>query len=300
MSCKESRLLIAGLADDRVPEALAAHAETCPACAERLAWDARLRATLRSTAPVPTPAVLDRIRAEIASSGSLSLPRGRGWREGVRGFLKGKLRVGLALPLAAGAAALAVLATLPRPAEAVTPLSVFNRMGRAVVAVTGRLTPLDLRTVRRADGSTAQIVSVAGRAIEPGPDGVVSLERARGKTADVRASEAPAASPSNSEAPRRAAAKQIAEAPSAAGAPTKDSTEIDGKLADRARSKALERARGSEPTLRVDLDPAHYRSIAFGADRDHLVLVPKAPAGGRYVVEIDPRSGLPRSVHFQR
>ncbi|MDR3688338.1 MAG: zf-HC2 domain-containing protein [Fimbriimonas sp.] len=48
-------------------------------------------------------------------------------------------------------------------------------------------------------------------------------------------------------------------------------------------------------TVDIDLDESHYKSIAFGSNKDVLLLVPKGVAGKRYEVAVDDRSKLPKT-----
>lgn len=301
MNCKECRLLVAGLTDDALPDALAAHVESCPACAGLLAVDARLRATLRSHAPAASPTVLARIRAEIP----LSPPGKRGWGEGIRRLLAGNTLMKITLP-ATALLAVALVATLPHSANAATPLATFVKMKRAVLAQAKSPTQIEIHTGRIHDGSIGTWVVVDGELTELGPNGTFHLNK-DGKDITIKTLSSTSTNLSSLPPEVRAQVqKEIDAAMSGHGGPGVKTSVVkkylgpDGKEIDEATALAAMRAQGIEITTSVDLDEGDYSSVAFGADHDHLVLTRKKAKGQRQVVTLDPKTSLPKVVRLER
>ena len=291
MNCKQAHLTIAGLTGDETPPALAAHVERCPACAALLGADARLRATLRSPAPVASPAVLARLREGIAASPRRRTP--------IEAFLRNPT-MKITLP-ATALLAVALVATLPRAAEAATPRATFAKMRKAVLAHAKSMTSLDVKVGKTPDGAVGTWVVLDGELTQLGPNGTFhSVKDGKDITVQTSMNGSPDLS-SLTPAQRAQVQKAIRDAMSGHG--LSNSTVryiVDGKPVDAATGQAKLHEQGIDLTLSIDLDESDYRSILFGADHDHLVLLPKNAKDRRTVVTLDPKTSLPRAVAEER
>ena len=292
MNCKESRLLIAGLTGVDLPDALAAHVEDCPACAGLLHADARLRSTLRSYAPLASPSVLGRVRAEIADS----RPRSR------FGLLRKSTLMKITVPALSALLVATALVALPHPADAATPLATFAKMKRALLAQAKTMTQLDVKLGKKPDGSVGTWVLVDGDLVEPGKDGSFHSTK-DGKNITVMTSLDHPDLSRFTPAQRAQIEKAIKDAmrgKGTGGVEVVTNYVVDGKRVSEKEGKAALKKHGIDLSISLDLDEGDYRTIAFGADRDHLVLSPKAAKDRRYVVALDPKTSLPKNVLLQR
>lgn len=295
MRCQEAHTRIAALIGDELPETLAAHVERCAACAAHLDADARLRAILRAPAPVASAAVLVRIRQGIDTPARRAQPRFGGllWVPALK----------VSLPVAA-VLAVAFVATWPRAAEAATPRTVFSRMRGAVLARARSMTSLEVGVGSAPDGPNRGEVGtwvVLDGELTRLRRGGTFRSRKDGKTIVVASSTGRPDLSSLTPAQRAQAEKAIRQAlrdHGRSGGPV--TYVVDGERVDAAAGEARLRESGVDLTIAINLDESDYRAIAFGVDRDHLVLTPRAAGDRRLVVALDPRSGLPRTVAEER
>ncbi len=301
MKCKEAQLLVAGLTGDILPETLAAHVEACPACAELLAVDARLRATLRSQPPVPSPYVLGRIRQEIATSKPLSPLGERGWGEGTRRLLERNTLMKITLPALSALAVATALVALPHRSDAATPLATFAKMKRAVLAQAPSMTALELKVGKTPEGAVGAWVVIDGELTQLAPNGSFHTVK-DGK--DITVTSSVDGSPDLSRlspAQRALVQKAIRDAMSGKGGANVTTTyTVNGQTVDEATAKRALHDNGVDLSVSIDLDEDDYRAIAFGTDHRHLVLVPKSFKGRRAVVTLDPKTSLPLAVAEER
>lgn len=288
MNCKEANLIIAGLIGDELPSELETHVRHCAACADLLAADSKIRTTLRSAEHLPSPYVLGRIRQEIA------LPVRNSWLE----RLKGNKLMKIGIPSAAVLAL--ALALLPRPVDAATPKAAFAKMKTAVLAKAKQRTSLEIKVGQKPDGTVGGWVVLDGELTELPMNTTLRLDK-DGKQISV--STAMTTSEDTSSLPpevQAAIKKAIEEAKANGGASQTTTYSINGKEVDAATANRILQEHGIDLKISVDLDETHYRAISFGSDQNHLILSPKSASDRRYVVTLDPKSNLPKSVQLQK
>ena len=196
--------------------------------------------------------------------------------------------------------AVLLVSTLPHAADAATPRAAFARMRRAVLARAKSMTSLDVRIGKTPEGAIGTWIVLDGELTRLGPNGTFHADQG-GKRITVESSTNMPDLASLPPAQREKIEKAIREA--MRGGERSSATVkyiVDGKEVDAATGLARLRENGVDLTLTIDLDESDYRSIAFGSDRDHLVLTPRSAKDRRLVVALDPRSGLPRTVAQER
>ena len=288
MNCKEAQQQIAALSDDRVPDQLAAHVRSCATCTDLLSADARFRAALRQSCQELSPMVLSRIHQEIAT------PSRRSWLESLGGNTLMKITVPATAALAL---ALAIMTMAPLSASAATPGATFAKMKKAVLAKAKQVDSLGIRIGKKDDGSIGTWVVVDGQLTEVPASGTYHTT-VDGKDVTVMTS-----TPDLSKLPPDVQAqvqKALADAIKNGTGVMMKKFVVNGQEVDEETAHKLLQEQGIDLNISIDLNEGDYKSIAFGADRNHLVLSPKAAKDRKYVVTLDPKTELPSNVVLER
>lgn len=295
MKCNEAHLKIAGLTGDDLPDDLARHVQSCPACAQLLATDERLRRTLRTETVVPAYA-LGRIRTAIAESEAA--PSRKTW---IESLMKSRTTMKLTLPALLALAIGATFVALPRPAAATSPKprATFAKMKRAVLATAKQNTDISIRVGKGENGSVGAWVVIDGELTELKPN-----------TPFHRSTDGAEITVTTSQDLSNVPPEQRAEVEKAIAEAVKNgktgkvhvSTSINGKPVSPDEARALLHQAGIDMDMNVDidLDDKHYSSIEFGPNESTLILTPKSRKDRHLVVQLDPKSSLPRNVLLRR
>ncbi|RYG37947.1 hypothetical protein EON81_05170 [bacterium] len=286
MNCKEARLAIAGLNGDTLPEGLDRHIQSCSDCADLLAADAEFRSTLRRHVPTASPYMLGRIRQEIAAPAPVQLS----WFED----LFGNKLMKIALPATALIAV--ALAILPRTATAAGPKETFDKMKKAILANAKEMSPEEAKKV---PGKNHWGV-VNGELTEVGTENWVSYVWNGKAYAVAYDRSTPVKGKGRSiDGTSKGGTIHVTEVGDSARVVTKDKKSGESKVIYVRGSKGTAKLPEGFAKIRLSLDETKYRSIAYGANQDQLVLTPEKKEH-RYVVMLDTASRLPKNIRLER
>ena len=299
MKCKEAQRFLTGLtseplAPDEVEEALR-HVEKCEQCAHFVAFNDQVEAAL-SASPLLNPQLFGRVQGEIALS-SRPVPIYSTWMRTFGGFnLMKKLTL-----TAASAAVLTIagLGLISTSAQAMEPKAKFNSMRSAVLATAKSQTRgasvgggIGSTMVQAGVSANGAWILVNGQLVQPDPSGTTRINVAGGRHVTVvTGHDLSSLTPAE-----RAKAEQLLKMGQDASTVIKSHS---------GQSVQLKGSDGKTVTtklkpLSLDLDPGHYREIAYGGNPDTLVLTPKSGEGQRYLVNLNSKSALPVFISVEK
>lgn len=285
MKCKDAEMLIAGLpsgGSESLPAELKQHIGECNACESLLRLDAEVRTTLQS--PVSPPLyLLGEIRAAITETSTApSSP----WKKLLQRAGANSLVLKIAIPAVAAVAVVAAVNPMLRPANAARPMEKFAQMRSAVLSGARNLSNVKLQENASPDGTIETMMMVDSQVVKSGQSVQVFSASANIHVSNQR--------------PGQQTIIQDTTNQGIHSSETTVTTYINGKQVDPGQVQSLLSHAGMSVGINVDLNPADYQSISFGKNENTLVLSPKSDQSHRFVVQIDPKSNLPKSIVLER
>lgn len=288
MRCEEAQLYLIDAGDEcskDLREQALRHSQDCRECASLLSFNQRLGEALGSDDPTSKD-LMPEIRDAIARAQPTT---SRPWitNSGRSTFMKKLILSGASIALV-GALAIGLL----KPAYAVDAKTKFANLKDAVMAKSKQskspyVVKLDGHQIAysvklNADGTVLPSI-VKSDELVPGVP--VAIDVSENGEYNVR------------QRPLTAEEKAAYEKMVREHGPAQ--AYINGKPATMEEVSMTLQNEGINISFEIDLDASHYKSIAFGADKNTLVLSPDKKSE-RYVVQLDEKSSMPKRVTIEQ